>query len=159
MFRFFDILKGLCQREVDFIVVGGVAAILEGAPVSTFDVDVMHRQDDENHRRLLLALTDLEARYRDPAGRHLVPDLSKLESFRLHQLLTKFGPLDILTKIAPDRSYDTLIDQTVLHEIDGLQIRVLGLAAVIDSKAHAGRDKDRAVLHVLRRTLELKKTI
>lgn len=140
------------------MVVGGVAAILEGAPVSTFDVDVMHRQDVENHQRLLLALTDLEARYRDPAGRHLVPDLSKLESFRLHQLITKFGPLDILTRIAPGKSYDSLVDQTVLHEIDGLQIRVLSLAAVIDSKEHAGRDKDHAVLHILRRTLELKKT-
>ncbi len=35
---FLEILRGLLRHEVDFILVGGVAAILEGAPVSTFDL-------------------------------------------------------------------------------------------------------------------------
>jgi hypothetical protein len=41
--RFLDILKALIRHGVEFILVGGVAAILEGAPVSTFDLDVMVR--------------------------------------------------------------------------------------------------------------------
>ena len=40
--RFLDLLRVLDRHKVDFIVVGGVAAILEGAPVATFDLDIMH---------------------------------------------------------------------------------------------------------------------
>jgi hypothetical protein len=39
--RFLDILRVLSRHRVEFILVGGVAAILEGAPVSTFDLDIM----------------------------------------------------------------------------------------------------------------------
>jgi hypothetical protein len=42
----------------------------------------------------------------------------------------------------------------VVRPLDGLTVRVLGLAALIRSKIEAGRDKDRAVLATLRRTLE-----
>jgi len=48
--RFLDILSVLCRHQVDFVVVEGVAAVLEGAPVSTFDLDVMHRRTEDNDR-------------------------------------------------------------------------------------------------------------
>jgi hypothetical protein len=44
----------------------------------------------------------------------------------------------------------------VAYELSGLRVRVLALEAVIRSKEHADRDKDRAALPVLRRTLALK---
>ncbi len=156
-FRFLDILKVLCRHEVDFIVVGGVAAILEGAPVSTFDLDIVHLRDDENHDRLLSALEELNSRYRDPAGRYIVPDLNKIQTFRLHRLITDNGPLDLLTDIDPDLGFESLIEQTVLYEIAEVQVRVLRLEAVIESKVQSDRAKDRAVLPVLKRTLELKR--
>ena len=156
-FRFLDILKVLCRHQVDFIVVGGVAAILEGAPVSTFDLDIMHRRTDENHDRLLCALEELNSRYRDPAGRHIVPDLKKIQSFRLHRLITDSGPLDLLTEIDPDLGFESLIEKTVLYEIAEIQVKVLRLEAVIESKSQSNRDKDLAVLPVLKRTLDLKR--
>src|SRR3954447_20788502 len=97
--RFFDILKILDQHGVEFILVGGVAAILEGAPVSTFDLDVVVRPTPEDRQRLLGALDELHARYLDPAGRHIVPDAGKLETLRIHRLVTNLGPLDVLTSI------------------------------------------------------------
>jgi hypothetical protein len=154
--RFLDILSALCRHEVDFVVVGGVAAILEGAPVSTFDLDIMHRRSEENHRRLLLALEELNARYADPAGRTILPEMAKLETFRLHRLITDSGPLDILTEIAPDLGFDDVADDTVVYGPAGLTVRVLSLEAVIRSKEHANRDKDRAALPLLRQTLALK---
>jgi hypothetical protein len=122
--RFLDILRTLCRHEVDFVVVGGVAAILEGAPVSTFDLDIMRR-------RLLRALEELNARYADPAGRTILPDMTKLDTFRLHRLLTDSGPLDILTEIAPDRGYDEVAEETVVYSPAGMEVRVLSLEAVI----------------------------
>jgi len=137
-------------------VVGGVAAILEGVPVSTFDLDIMHKRDPENHSRLLAALGELNARYSDPAGRTIVPDTAKLETFRLHRLITDSGPLDILTEIAPGLGYEDASRETVVYELAGAEVHVLSLQAVIRSKEHANRDKDRAALPLLRQTLALK---
>jgi hypothetical protein len=38
----------LVAHDVEFIVVGGVAAVLQGAPVVTFDLDILHRRTPEN---------------------------------------------------------------------------------------------------------------
>ena len=54
--RFFSVLQTLASHRVDFIVVGGVAAVLRGAPVSTFDLDLVHSTAPDNIGRLLAAL-------------------------------------------------------------------------------------------------------
>jgi hypothetical protein len=56
------ILELLDEHGVEFIVVGGVAAVLHGAPVTTFDIDALVRVDADNADRLLAALTALDAR-------------------------------------------------------------------------------------------------
>lgn len=154
--NFLSILKVLSRYEVDFMIVGGVAAVLEGAPISTFDLDVMCRRNEKNNHRLLGALEELNARYQDPAGRHLVPDAVKIKDFRFHRLVTDEGPLDILTEIDPGLKYEELVDDTVQHSVSGMTVRALSLQRVIESKKSANRDKDRAVLPVLQRTLQLK---
>jgi hypothetical protein len=53
---------------VDFIVVGGVGAVLQGAPISTFDLDRVHPRTRKNVDRLMVALELLDARYRDSRG-------------------------------------------------------------------------------------------
>ncbi len=150
--RFAGIIRVLARHGVDFILVGGVAAILEGAPVSTFDVDVLvPRQSDR--KTLLAALQELNARYLDPAGRHIVPDLMKLDTLRINRLVTDFGHLDVLTSIGNGLGYSDLVGETETYEIDGSPIRTLRLAMIIRSKEEADREKDRAVLPTLKRTL------
>ena len=61
---FFKILQILAEHEVDFIVVGGICAVLHGAPVSTFDLDIVHSRAPENIRHLILALNQMDACYR-----------------------------------------------------------------------------------------------
>jgi len=155
--RFADILQILRRHDVDLILVGGIAAVLEGAPVSTFDLDIVVRQTSENQGRLLAALLDLNARYRDPAGRHILPDAAKLATMRIHRLMTDFGALDVLETIGHGLAYPDLIGQTIDYEVEGLHIQTLRLEIVILSKEQAGRDKDKAVLPILHRTLQLKK--
>ena len=72
--RFFSVFQTLASHRVDFIVVGGVAAVLRGAPVSTFDLDVVHSTAPENIGRGLAALEDLDACYRAQPERRLRPD-------------------------------------------------------------------------------------
>lgn len=58
------ILELLDHHGVEFIVVGGVAAVLQGAPITTFDIDMLVKLDDVNAEKLLGALNELEARFR-----------------------------------------------------------------------------------------------
>lgn len=60
-----DILAVLNHREVDYVVIGAFAAIVQGAPLeATHDLDVTPRRDLENLRRLSEALDELDARIR-----------------------------------------------------------------------------------------------
>ena len=154
--KFLGILKVLSRHEVKFILVGGLAAIVQGTPVLTFDLDVVFLKTEENLERLLTALQEIDARYLDPAGRHIVPDADKLASFKMHQLVTSLGPLDVMETIGAGMSYADLVNNTQVLELAGIDVRVLGLETVILSKEQANRDKDRATLHVLRRTLQMK---
>ena len=47
------LVAALVDAGVDFIVVGGAAAVLHGAPTSTVDLDIVHRRSEENVARLL----------------------------------------------------------------------------------------------------------
>ena len=154
--KFLGLLRVLLRHEVEFFVVGGVAAQLEGAPILTFDLDVLYDKAPENLGRLLAALRELKSRYRDPAGRHIEPDLEKLATLRLHLLLTELGALDVLGTIGNGLIYRDLVGRTLAFELGESRVLVLELAAVIETKEHANRDKDRAVLPVLRQTLAMK---
>jgi hypothetical protein len=142
---------------VEFCIVGGVAAQLEGAPIVTFDLDVLYDRTSENVGRLLAALRELKARYRDPAGRQIEVDAEKLQTFRVNLLLTELGPLDVLGAIGDGLTYRDLVGRTILYELGEARVRVLELAAIIETKEQADRDKDRAVLPVLRQTLAMKR--
>jgi hypothetical protein len=52
---FLEVLRVLVAHEIKFIVVGGVSAVLQGAPIATFDLDLVHSRDSENIQRLLRA--------------------------------------------------------------------------------------------------------
>lgn len=154
--KFLGLLRVLLRHEVDFFVVGGVAAQLEGAPILTLDLDILYDKAPGNLDHLYAALRQLKARYRDPAGRHIEPDLEKLAALRIHRLLTELGALDVLSVIGDGLTYQDLADRTVLFDLGEERVRVLELAAVIESKEQANRDKDRLILPVLRQTLAMK---
>ena len=154
--RYFQLLELLSRHDVDFIVIGGVAAILEGVPITTLDLDIVYDRSPENLERLLEVLQAVEACYRDPAGRHIVPTLEKLATIRMNLLRTNLGPFDVLSSMT-GASYEDLLDSTKTRQVGELRLRVLELAKVIESKELANRDKDKAVLPVLRKTLELKR--
>jgi hypothetical protein len=75
---------------------------------------------------------------------------------RMHLLLTELGALDVLGVIGGGLTYQDLVSRTVLYELGEQRVRVLELGAVIETKEQANRDKDRAVLPVLRQTLAMK---
>jgi hypothetical protein len=89
------LLRALTEHGVDFLVVGGVGAILQGATLSTFDLDIVHSTEPANIARLLAALADLDACYRAQPDKRLRPSQTHLSSPGHQLLMTRFGPLDV----------------------------------------------------------------
>ncbi len=102
------------------------------------------------------ALREVDAIYRDPAGRHIVPDVERLLAGKIHLLETRSGYLDVLTAIGAGLTFEDLEPRSISMEVAGLTVKVLDLAVVIETKEHANRPKDRAVLYELRETLRLR---
>jgi hypothetical protein len=152
--QFAEILQLLAAGEVEFVVVGMAAGVLQGAPTTTLDLDVVHRRSPENVERLLRVLGDLDAVYRhDP--RRLRPGQPHLASPGHQLLTTRLGDLDCLGTIDQDRGYEELLDLTIKMTLaDGSTVRVLTLPALIEAKERSGRPKDLAVLPLLRATLD-----
>ncbi len=148
-------LEVLTRHGVEFIVVGGVWATLHGAPVMTFDLDIVHLRSADNIARLVEALEELDAIFRTHP-RRITPKTSHLETSG-HQLLrTSKGALDVLGSLDGGRTYEDLLEHTLVFEAeDGMRLRLLELPELIEIKSRAGRPKDLAVLPTLRGTLQV----
>jgi len=153
---FLEILKILTRYKVDFIIVGGVCGVLHGAPVSTFDLDLVHSRSQENLPRLMAALEVLKASYRGREDQQLIPSMDHLSSPGHQLLITNYGPLDLLGSIGKDRDYEDLLKDTVELEIEGFHLRMLDLDALIRIKKETLTDKDKFMLLILERTLKEK---
>ncbi|MEA1903758.1 MAG: hypothetical protein U9N56_09555 [Actinomycetota bacterium] len=154
------VLRVLVERQVRFVVVGGIAARLRGAPLLTQDIDITPATDRENLTRLASALEELEARLRtapEPDGVPFPFDPALLESATVWTLVTKHGDLDLVVSPAGTDGYADIIrdaDELRVAIDPDLSVNVASLVDVIRSKEAAGREKDRAALPLLRRTLE-----
>ena len=160
----FDPLTILSKlRDVEYMVVGGFAAVLYGAPTITGDLDIMPRADADNIALLAELLATLHTVVREPrsSGRRLAltADLLKQTAEAASfggQLRTRTtaGPLDILWRLHDGRGYSDLVSQSCLLSEDELRVRVIGLDDLIDVKTAIDRPQDRAALpylHEIRR--------
>lgn len=149
------LLTSLHDANVEFLVVGGLAAVLNGTPVHTYDVDVVHRRTVENVDRLMTVLEVVDAVYRIQRERRLRPTESALLSAGHQNLITKYGPLDLLGTIGNDLGFEELVPRsTEMLIAEGIRVRVLNLETLIEVKEQLNDEKDRAMLPILRRVLE-----
>ena len=144
---FFRILKLLESHGVEYVVVGGVAAVLQGAPVTTFDIDALVKVDATNADRLLAALEELDARYREHGT--LQPTRDDLLAGGHLLLMTNSGPLDVLGFIGKGKRYEDFAGAMSTIAVGDLSVRVLGIEALIEEKKALGRDKDLAAVRLL----------
>src|SRR5262245_60931827 len=114
--RFAEALRLLRRHDVEFIVVGMAAAVLQGVPLTTLDIDIVHRRTPENVEALLAALSEIDAVYRDDE-RNLAPTQAHLLGPGHQLLTTKFGDLDCLGVVADDKAYDDLLPHTRALEV------------------------------------------
>ena len=152
-----EIFAALERHGVRFVVIGGVAAILHGAPHVTTDVDIVPEEGRDNLARLSAALKELNARIRvvgEPEGIPFDHSAESLARVRIWNLVTDRGNLDLTFDPSGTRGYDDLVRDAEPMTVRGVEVPVASLADVIRSKEAAGRERDRLVLPTLRRLLE-----
>jgi hypothetical protein len=150
-------LATLARHGVEFVLIGGVAAALNGSPLVTFDVDITPRRTRPNLARLSAALQELDARVRTadaPDGLPFAHDARSLSDAQIWNLTTAAGDLDITFIPSGTQGFDDLMRDAVSMDLDGGPVVVACLADIVRSKEAAGREKDRAALPLLRRLLE-----
>lgn len=157
-----QILSTLTSHGVEFLLVGGVAAIAHGARRLTVDLDCVAQRTYENLDRLAQALRDLNARLRveglDDVEAARLPvriDRETLGRMEVSTWRTDAGDLDILADLpTPDGRrlrYDDLIRRANAQPLHGITVRVAALNDIIASKEWADRPKDHEALTELRR--------
>jgi predicted nucleotidyltransferase len=153
MFNFRAMVRVLAQHEVEFAIVGGLAGVMQGAPLHTQDLDILYSLEPPNPTRLLDALLELDAFFSDDP-RRIRPNLSHMES-RGHKLLaTRHGRVDCLATIEENTAFEDVLADTDWMELDGIPVRVLSLPRLIEVKRKLSRPKDQLALLQLRATLE-----
>lgn len=152
------ILRALREGGVEFILAGGVAAVLHGAPIQTFDVDIVHARGAANIMRLLAVLESLDAVFRAQPERRLKPSIEHVSGPGHLNLFTRYGPLDVSGTIGRDLAFENLLPHSSELDVDdGMRVHVLDLETLIAIKESIGGEKDRLALPILRRTLEEQK--
>jgi hypothetical protein len=145
----------LAQGQVEFVVVGGVSALLQGVQVTTLDLDICYRRTSENIARLARVLTPLQPRLRG-----LPPELSFTFDERALQLGSNFTltvgteSLDLLGVMSAIGGYEQIITDAKEVLIESYPVKLLSLTQLIATKEAAGRPKDLLALPLLRAALE-----
>ncbi len=141
------------DEAVDYVIIGGIAAVLHGSILPTQDVDILPLRESGNLDRLARALTRLDARIRtsgEPVETTIDGAFLQAMPTMLH-VVTTYGDLDVAFDPAgPKSDFDEWNANSLAVDVgDGLVVRVAALADVIQSKAAANRPKDERALPYL----------
>ena len=151
------LLRALVDAGVDFVVIGGVAAVLHGSARNTFDLDICFAGHPHNLEVLGSALIGLDARLRGVPDRvPFVPDAAALKRIEVLTLLTTAGDLDVVRAPSGAPRYDVLRGHADRYDVGGFEVRVASVEDLIAMKTAAGRPKDLGDIEELEAILRLR---
>ena len=143
MTDFRGLIATLLGAEVEFIVVGGLAAVGHGSARLTQDVDVVYHRTPANLERLVACLTPHQPYLRGaPPNLPFRWDEETLRRGLNFTLTTRLGDLDLLGEIVGGGDYPALLPHTIELEVFGQPCRCLDLPTLIRTKRAAGRQRD-----------------
>lgn len=155
MIRLEEALRALAEARVDFLVVGGAAAIVHGSSHLTTDLDIVYSRGADNIDRLVSALSPLGPYLRGaPRGLPFRWDAATIRRGLNFTLTTELGDLDVLGEITGGGGYEALLPFSSVVSAFGIEFRCLNLEKLIHVKRAAGRPKDLEVIAELEAIFE-----
>jgi hypothetical protein len=138
-----EIIRLLGRHEVRYVLIGGLAAVVHGAPLVTQDVDICYSREADNLERLAAALNEINAELRRAdAGLPFRLDARTLARGDSFTLATDLGWIDILATPSGTGGYDDLTRTADAYVLFGQRVLIAGLDDLIRMKRAAGRRKD-----------------
>lgn len=150
------IVTVLARHGVQYVLIGALAARLQGFPRVTADADITPRRDQENLERLARALRELDARvYTEsvPEGLSFDCSASTLERAEMWNLVTSAGRLDVAFQPSGTGGYADLARGAVRFEVFGVELQAARLEDILRSKQAADRPQDRQDVVVIQEML------
>ena len=137
------LLEALLRAKVDFVIVGGLAAVLHGSTLLTRDLDICIPLGSKSILRLQEAIEVLHPRVR--SGADLVPlelDAEQAAAVKNLYVTTDEGRLDCLGLVAGVGDFDSVLRESIEIPLGDSSCRVLGIDALIRAKETMGRSHD-----------------
>jgi hypothetical protein len=149
-FRPTALIAALARADVDFVVIGGVAVVVQASPRFTRDLDISYATDTANLEKLGTLLVALDARLRGVEDDlPFVPDTRTLRHTQMLTLTTRDGDLDLLVDPPGSPGYPALRRHADLIDLDGDSVRIASLEDLIAMKRAAGRPQDQVDIESL----------
>jgi len=145
--QFFAIIACLNNEGVRYVVIGGVAMVLQGSSHLTRDIDIFYDREPQNIERLVAAILPHRPRLRGLSDE--VPFIFDERSFRFalnFTLITDLGDIDLLADVPGATSFSEVYERATNVDLDLGSIRVSSIVDLIAMKKKAGRPKDIAHL-------------
>lgn len=152
-----EILRRLTARGVDFVVIGGIAAVLHGSAQNTFDLDICFATDQGNLEALGEVLIGLGPRLKGVEDKlPFTPDGRMLRGIEVLTMVTELGELDVLARPVGSPGYDALRRDADRFDLGGFSVLVASIEDLIAMKLAAGRKKDLAAVEELEAIQQLR---
>lgn len=140
---FEEILRALVAAKVRFVVIGGVAATVQGSARFTNDLDICYDPAPDNIDRLVALLKKWKAYLRGvEPGLPFILDARAFRITPVMTLTTDMGAIDVLDVVPGVGDYTAAVEASEKVQIGKIEFRSLTLDALIASKRAVRRPKD-----------------
>ena len=136
------ILRVLDEKEVDYVLIGGLAVQTHGHVRTTNDAGLIPAPDPANLERLAAALQALDARVLNPGQEAMQVDAKMLPKATIWQFATRDGGIDLMHEVPGGRPYSELSDRALRVKLGDVEVPVAGLDDLIQMKLARGRPVD-----------------
>jgi hypothetical protein len=151
------ILATLDRHRVAYVLIGGLASVLQGTDEITSGVDIVPQLKPENIERLERALEALDARL--PRRKTFDLDLQRLDREPVTRVETAAGEVKLVPRPEGTSGYDDLRRASTREPLgQGVRAPVASVGDLARMLAALGRATDAERLAVLRRLAELERS-
>jgi len=145
-----ELTRRLIEAQVEFVLVGGFAAVAHGVTLVTRDVDICCRFNETNLKRIQKALEGLHPAHRSRPDLPLALTPEQCASLKNLYLKTDLGVVDCLGEVLGVGDFERVFEHSIEVELPFGNCRILDLEALIRAKEAMNRDHDRITVGQLK---------